>query len=415
MINTSRSERGWRGRRRIAVLVSMCAVLGVALLGSASSASASNVGNCKAKLVPKGSAKGTSATLKWTCDATTRAYSVGANKTIKGFSAPQAGAATSFLTCSGSGVGFGCGVPDRAAPGTQPPGTTGWTAPVPPYPGATATPLTCGGFTRISSTPVNRNGIVGAPCTEVIAGGTAVTQKIKLGASPCNAGKDPLQVYLFVGGEPPVTSFTTGGDSTTVGEFVTEPIPVSLKAYKGKACGSGGGGKKSSGATQSAGVNNFPVSCSGAITPSTTAGDQTLAFSCNQTVRGWALYSNKPIDLPGDEPLVSGSAGGGANEGALEQCSGTFPGAGFGCGQVDRQTQTSLLPNGNSLSGGNTATQTIGFDQVPCKRSGEPKTKAWLIAIGEPVIGSSAGEYTSAPQPIAVSGFGKCKGGKKKK
>ena len=52
---------------------------------------------------------------------------------------------------------------------------------------------------------------------------------------------------------------------------------------------------------------------------------------------------------------------------------------------------------------------------VPCKRSGEPKTKAWLIAIGEPVIGNSAGEYTSAPQPIGVSGFGKCKGGKKKK
>ena len=46
---------------------------------------------------------------------------------------------------------------------------------------------------------------------------------------------------------------------------------------------------------------------------------------------------------------------------------------------------------------------------------GQPKTKAWLVAMGEPVVGSSAGEYTSAPQPIAVSGFGKCKGGKKKK
>jgi hypothetical protein len=413
VINTSRSERGWRGRRRIAVLVSVVGVLGIAALGSASTASASNVGNCKAKLVPKGSARGTSATLKWTCDATTRAYTIGANKKIKGFSAPRAGAATSFLTCSGSGVGFGCGVPDRAAPGTQPPGTTGWTSPVPPYPGATATPLTCGGFTRISSTPVNRNGIVGAPCTEVIAGGTLVTQNIKLAASPCSSGKDPLQLYLFVGGEPPVTSFTTGGDSTTVGEFVTEPIPVSLKAYRGKSC-RGGGAQTSSSATQAAGGNNFPVSCSGSIRPATTPGDQKLSFSCDQTIRGWALYSNKTIDLPGDEPIVSGTAGGGANEGALEQCSGIFPGAGFGCGQVDRQTQTALLPNGNALSGGNTAEQTIGFDSTPCQRKGQPKTKAWLVAIGEPVIGNSAGEYTSAPQSIGVSGFGKCKDGKKK-
>ena len=113
-------------------------------------------------------------------------------------------------------------------------------------------------------------------------------------------------------------------------------------------------------------------------------------------------------------PIVSGTAGGGANEGALEQCWGTFPGAGFGCGQVDRQTQTALLPNGNALSGGNTAEQTIGFDSTPCQRKGQPKTKAWLVAIGEPVIGNSAGEYTSAPQPIGLSGFGKCKGGKKK-
>ena len=94
-----------------------------------------------------------------------------------------------------------------------------------------------------------------------------MTQSIKLAASPCNSGKDPLQVYLFVGGEPPVTSFTTGGDSTTVGESISEPIPVSLKAYKGKACCAGGGGEEEQRATQSAGVNNFPVSCSGSITP----------------------------------------------------------------------------------------------------------------------------------------------------
>jgi hypothetical protein len=410
VINTSRSERGWRGRRRIAVLVSVAGVLGVFAFGSASTASASNVANCHAKLTPKGK-PGPSGTLQWSCDAPVRAFSVGSNKKIKSFGAPSAGAASSFLTCNGAGVGFGCGIPVRAAPGTQPPGTTGWTSPVPPYPGATATPLTCGGFTRVDNGPPTRNGIVGPTCTQQIAGGTKVTQKIKLGANPCRTGKDPLQLYLFVGGEPPVTSFTTGGDSTTVGEFISEPIPVSLKAYRG--CSSSGGAKKSS-ATRSAGADNFPVSCSGTITPATLPGDQKLSFRCSQTIRAWALYSNKSIVLPGDEPLVSGNAGGGANEGALEQCSGAFPGAGFGCGIVDRQTQTALLPNGQALSGGNTAEQNLGFDSVPCQRKGEPKTKAWLVVMGEPVLGSTAGEYTSAPQSIAVSGFGKCKGGKKK-
>ncbi len=405
MINTSRSERGWRGRRRIAVIVSIAGVLGIAALGSASTASASNVGNCTAKLTNK-------SVLKWSCDSTVRAYSVASNKKIKSYGAPNAGAASSFLSCSGSGVGFGCGIPDRATPGTQPPGTTGWTAPVPPYPGATATPLTCGGYTRIASGPPTRNGVVGPPCTQVISPGTAVTQKINLGSSACKSGNDPLQLYLLVGGEPLVTSFTTGGDSSTVGEFLSEPIPVSLKELK-KSC-SRGGAKKSGGATSAAGPNNFPVSCSGSITPATVPGDQKLSFSCGQTIRAWALYSNKSIVLPGDEPLVSGTAGGGANEGALEQCSGAFPGAGFGCGIVDRQAQTALLPNGQALSGGNTAEQTIGFEQNPCQRKGQAKSRAWLVVMGEPVIGSSAGEYTSAPQPIGLSGFGKCKGGKKK-
>jgi hypothetical protein len=419
VINQIRSERGWRGRRRIAVLVSMVGILGIVALGSASSASASNVANCSAKLQPKGK-PGPAATLKFVCDAPVRAYTVGSNKKIKSFGAPGAGAASGFLTCSGSGVGFGCGVPDRAAPGTQPPGTTGWTAPVPPYPSSTATPLTCGGFKKVGGTGTssdpNRNGITGAPCTQLIPAGTAVSQKITLGANPCKVAKDPLQLYLFVGGEPPVTSFTVTGDSSTVGEFISEPIPVNLKAFKGCSSSGGaatGGAKKT--ARSSAGVDNFPISCSGSITPSTIPGDQKLSFSCSRTIRAWALYSNKPIDLPGDEPIVSGTAGGGANEGALEQCSGQFPGAGFGCGIVDRQTQSSSLPAGQVLSGGNTAEQKIGFESIPCQRKGEPKTRAWLVAMGEPVIGSTAGEYTSAPQPIGVSGFGKCKGGKKKK
>jgi hypothetical protein len=417
VINPSRSERGWRGRRRIAVLVSIAGVVGATALVSAGPASAANIGNCNAKLTPKGK-PGPTATLKWTCDAPARAYGVGSNRKIKSFGTPSAGAASAFLTCSGSGVGFGCGVPDRATPGTQPPGTTGWTAPVPPFPSSTANPLTCGGFKKVAGTNTatdpNRNGIVGAPCTEVIPAGTPVTQKIRLAGNPCKAGKDPLQVYLFVGGEPPVTSFTVTGDSTTVGEFVSEPIPVSLKAYKGcSSSDKGKAGKKS--ATKSAGTDNFPVNCAGSVTPSPATGDQVLSFSCTRNIRAWALYSNKTIDIPGDEALVTGTVGGGANEGALDQCSGTLPGNGYGCGIVDRQTQTALLPNGQGVSNSNTIEQHFAFDRLPCQRKGEAKTNAWVVVMGEPVIGGSAGEYVSGPKKMAVSGFGKCKGGAKKK
>ena len=54
MINSSRSERGWQGRRRIAVLVSIVGVLGIAALGSTSTASAAAVAGCKAKLEAEG-------------------------------------------------------------------------------------------------------------------------------------------------------------------------------------------------------------------------------------------------------------------------------------------------------------------------------------------------------------------------
>jgi hypothetical protein len=414
VINSSRSERGWQGRRRIAVLVSIAGVLGIAALGSASTASAALVANCNAKLEPKGSSAGTQAKLSFVCDGPVRAYSVGSNKSIKNYGTPSAGSASSFLSCEGTGVGFGCGVSDRATPGTQTPGTTGWGATFPPAPGATAVPTTCGGYTRIDNGPPTRNGIVGPPCTQLIPAGTKVTQTLKLGSSPCSGGsKDPSQLYLFVGGEPAVTSFTTGGDSTTVGEYISAPIKVNLKAYKG--CQSSGKGR-ASGKKASAPATKYPVSCSGVVEPRTTpAGAQaTLKFICTQNVRAFAVYSNKTIVEPGDEPLISGTGGGGVNEGALHQCEGDIPGPGYGCGIVDRQSQSTALPNGQGISAGNTAEQKISFEFSPCRKPGQPKTKVWLVAMGEPVIGSTVGEFTSAPQQLALSGYGKCKGGKKK-
>jgi hypothetical protein len=423
VINSFRSERGWRGRRRIAVLVSIAGVLGIAALGSATTASAATVANCSAKLTGKGA--GTKVNLSFSCDGPVRAYTVGSNKTIKDYGSPNAGSATQFFSCEGSGVGFGCGVKNRATPGTQTPGTTGWGATFPPAPSSGDTPTTCNGFKKIAgtgtSTDPNRNGIVTPPCTQLIPAGTKVTQSLKLGSSACAGGKkNPLQMYLFVGGEPPVTSFTVTGDSTTVGEYLDSPITVSQKAIKSQ-CGSGKSGKSSKGGGKksSAPPTTYPISCSGAVTRSTLPGadatDGLLTWTCNQNLRSFAVYSNKEIDVPGDEPVVTGTGGGGVNEGALHQCQGDIPGAGYGCGIVDRQAQTTALPNGQGISANNTATENISFSSSPCTRKGEPKAKVWLIAMGEPIVGSTVGEFTSAPQQIAVSGFGKCKGGKKKK
>ena len=448
MINSSRSERGWRGRRRIAVLVSIAGVLGVAALLSANSASAATVANCNAKLEPKGGS-GTRAKLSFVCDSPIRAYGVGSNRPIKNYTQPHGGVTGGFMTCEGGGAGFGCGIDNRAAPGTQAPGTTGWNTTTPgASTSATATPTTCGGFKRVrgASTGVNGpniNAIVGAQCTDLVPAGTKVVQSIKLGASPCAGGsKNPFQIFLFVGGEPAVTSFILavnsdpdptkngpGGDSSTVGEYLQGPTKVNLKAYK-TACGKSGKSgkkgeakKKGGGKKSSAPATHFPVGCSGSVAPATTpAGtDVRVSFTCNQNIRAFAIYSNKQISEPGDEPVVTGSNGGGLNESAIQQCEGEIPGAGFGCGTVDRQTVTAAtstnsgLPNGNTITAGNTAEQRMAFLFSPCQRPGEPKTKVWLIPMGEPVIGSNVGEFVSAPQQLTLTGYGKCKGGKKKK
>jgi hypothetical protein len=137
-----------------------------------------------------------------------------------------------------------------------------------------------------------------------------------------------------------------------------------------------------------------------------------LKFACTQNIRAFAIYSNKTIVEPGDEPLITGTSGGGVNEGALHQCEGDIPGPGYGCGIVDRQQQTSGLPNGQGISAGNVAEQKISFEFSPCQKPGEPRTKVWLVALGEPIIGSTVGEFSSAPQQLTLSGYGKCKGGK---
>jgi hypothetical protein len=389
------------------------------------------VANCNAKLTPKGGdAESKKAKLSFTCDSAVRAYSVGATGKIADYGATS----SPLLSCEGAGAGFGCGVKDRAAPGTQAPGTTGWNTTTPgASTSATGNPTTCHGFRRIEgSAPAipNKNAIVTGACAQQLEAGTRVVQSIKLGASPC--GPNPVKLFLFVGGEPDVTSFLApgtgggGGDSTTVGEYLQAPVNVNMKAYKQcvTSAKKAKKGKKSASKT-AVPATSYPVACSGTVTPfkGVRGPDVDVAFTCSQNVRAFAIYSNKQIDLPGDEPIVTGNNGGQVNESANHQCEGDLPSFGYGCGTVDRQTVTAAsagppanpgLPNGNTITGGNTANQKMGFDSTPCTRKGEAKPKVWLIVMGEPTIGSTVGEYSSQPFPLAVTGFGKC-GGKKKK
>jgi hypothetical protein len=444
VINSSRSERGWRGMRRIAVLVSLAGALGVAYLGSATPASAATVANCNAKLQGKGT--GTSVKLSFVCDRAVRTYGVASNKPIKNYGTPNAGTATSFLSCEGIGVGFGCGISNRAAPGTQAPGTTGWNTTTPgASTSSTAVPTTCNGFRRVrgsAAPPLNGpniNAIVTGECSEQIPAGTKVVQSLTLKSNMCAGGtKNPTRLFLFVGGEPGVTSFILdvtnnsnpnnngpGGDSTTVGEFIQGPIPVSTKAFK-KACGeagkSGKSAKRGGGKKSATPPTKFPIGCTGGVAPaSAPAGPLVrVSFTCSQNIRAFAVYSNKVIFEPGEEPEVEGTNGGQVNESALHQCEGDIPGFGYGCGIVDRQTVAAATatnpgtPNGNGISAGNTAHQRMGFEFSPCQKAGQPKTKVWVIPMGEPTIGSTVGEFIGAPQQLALTGYGKCKGGKKK-
>jgi hypothetical protein len=268
VINSIRSERGWWDRRRIVVLISIVAVFGVISLGSAGTASAGFT-LCKGSVAAKSKGNpGKAAKVSFSCSNEIRAYSIVSNKAITSFSNPLVGATPiAFLQCSTAtgNAGFGCGVTDRAAPGTQNANSTGSTTTC----GRSSTVLPAGP----NGQPPAVSGITGPPCTQVIPAGLFVTQDVTLAANPCKfKPKDPLQMSLVVGGEPPISSFTVRGDSTTVGEYASEPFKLKLKGYSG--CQPGGSKKvsgKGKGASAQAaavgGVNINPLSCTGTVSP----------------------------------------------------------------------------------------------------------------------------------------------------
>ncbi len=391
MINSIRSERGWWDRRRIVVLVSVVAVFGVISLGSAGTASAGFT-LCKGSVAAKSKGNpGKAAKLSFSCSNEIRAYSIVSNKAITSFSDPLVGASPmSFLQCStaAGNAGFGCGVTNRAAPGTQTNPSTG---------GSTS----CGRSSAVlpagpNGQPPAVNGITGPPCSQIIPAGLFVTQDVTLAANPCTfKPKDPLQMTVVVGGEPPISSFTVRGDSTTVGEYASEPFKLKLKGYSGcqpggskKASGKGKGKGASAQAAAVGGVNINPLSCTGTVSPKVPGKpdvDAKYAFGCSANIRTYAIVTNKPIDLVGGEGEVSGP---GTNsvpcanpppptppltpaqcaegESAAHQCEGPIPYIGFGCGFPDRQGTTSTSnPYGRRLSAGNVLTGEIGVPAEP--------------------------------------------------
>jgi len=197
VINTSRSERGWRGRRRIAVLVSVVGAMGLIAMGTASTASAGFTQCGGSVKVKKGNG-----TVSFTCNTEIRGYGIASNKTVKSFSdVPSVnGAASAFLVCTTQTYpnGFGCGVPNRAI-ATDGSGTQGSGLDRSQH-------LVRALEHRVSprgpgGNPPAVSGITGPPCAQVIPAGQTITQQVGFKGDPCNtAAKNPFEVFVIAGG-----------------------------------------------------------------------------------------------------------------------------------------------------------------------------------------------------------------------
>ncbi len=357
MINSIRSGRGWRGRRRIAVLISLVGVFGVVYLGSAPTASA--VAICDGTIIPKSKSNpGKAAKLSFVCSGALRAYGVVSNKQIVSYSSPPliSGTASPYFNCEGAvpGSGFGCGIKDRAIAsnglGTQVQGPPG------PRPNG-GTTTSCGrSSTVLAAGPMNNppaiNNITGPFCLQLIQAGAIVSQDVTLASNPCEhkAGSEPLRMFVIGGEEPPVSSFTVRGDSYNVGAFSTEPFRLKLRGYGGcqLTADEAKAEKKKTAKAAAAGDNLYQAFCDGKVQskdPAKPSIDMKYEFSCNTDIRGYAITSNKPLDFFGFESEVfnpSGAVSG--TESALIQCTGPVPGFGIGCGVTNRQNSAACGP-----------------------------------------------------------------------
>jgi hypothetical protein len=206
VIKSNRSDRGWRGARRIAVLVSAACVLGGVYFGAAGTASA-GFALCNGTVQPKEKGKPSfDAKYAFRCNADIRSFSLVTNKKfdffgteLVVFQGPEASSQSATLQCEGPipGSGFGCGVVNR---NQAPTGVTN-----------------CGQAGQ-------------QPCTQRVSAGNTVTADLGFPRSPCayKPGEAPLKVWLVVGTEPLVTALT---GTPTQGAYTSEPFAMKIKGY----------------------------------------------------------------------------------------------------------------------------------------------------------------------------------------
>jgi hypothetical protein len=380
--------------------------------------------------------------MSFQCSTDIRAYGITSNKTVKSFTDTPSvnGAPSAFVACTTQSVanGYGCGVQNRAiatdGTGTQAQSNTGAST-------------TCGRSSTVTpagpqGNPPAVNGITGPPCAQTIPAGSLVSQQVSFGGNPCStARKNPFLVFLVVGGEPVVSTFTIRGDSLGVGESASEPFRLKIKGCP-SASKAGGKGKKSSAAAATAPAHassgtalepQSSLNCVGSVSPKIAgkpSSDTQFAFACNENVRLFTLVTNRQSDFFGAETIVTGPGTFSkpcvnppapappltppqcaSAESSAIQCEGAVPGYGAGCTFPDRQGNLSnVLTYGRRLSAGNTLTADLGFTKSPCVHaSGEPNLRVWIVALTEPFMTATnvTGEFISQPFPMKINGYGK--------
>ena len=364
-MKASGSERKWR---RIVAVAGLAGVCGAAFFGSAGTASAAIV-NCSGKVTPANAGDpGALANYKIQCDTNIKGMSMLATpRGMTSFSpAPTITDASGAVTidngkiqCYGGvpGPGFGCGVADRR--------------------------------------------------TDQASAGSLITGQIGLGKNPCDASeKNPVKVLFSVSSEPIITSLNvqTGQDTNTVGFHSTGPYRAKLRGYGEEACEDSDGGRAP--LAQLAPLTpTDPINCSPSAKsqrPDDPGFDWFYEFSCDRIFRAFTFFTNKQLDLFGEElPVLNPTTRAETNETAGLDCAGIIPGRGFSCGSRDRTTTSSTSPR--SISPNSIVSSKFGLNEKPCDFEG--KLRAWLVVayqVPDRPAASIRGHYSSPPLRFAI-------------
>jgi hypothetical protein len=205
----SKSRGSARRGRSIIILAALAITCGAFAFGSAGTASAGNLITCGGSVTPPPHTKNadTDARYNVVCSEDIRGYAVVSTSTLDFFGTETdvlpTTSQSATLQCEGTvpGNGFGCGIVNRNSPSG------------------------CG-------TPTT------AKCTSRISAGNYISGDISFEKSPC-LGKSP-KIWVTATSEPFVTSVSTavppGPDTSTVGEYSSQPWRLKVKGFNKKKC-----------------------------------------------------------------------------------------------------------------------------------------------------------------------------------